>query len=45
MADTQRISIKGFGEYDIPADLTTEQISAMVDEIVDSERNQPLEQA
>ena len=42
MADTQRISIKGFGEYDIPADLTTEQISAMVDEIVDSERSQPL---
>jgi hypothetical protein len=42
MAETQIIEIQGYGRYEVPDNLTDDELAAVSEEIIQAERDQPL---
>ena len=42
MAETQIIEIQGYGTYEVPDNLTDDELAAVSEEIIQAERDQPL---
>jgi hypothetical protein len=42
MAETQIIEIQGYGTYEVPDNLTDDELAAVSEEIIQAEQDQPL---
>jgi hypothetical protein len=42
MSETQIIEIQGYGRYEVPANLSDDELAAVSEEIIQAERDQPL---